>query len=227
MGSVGDAGSERQITNVAAGTEDNDAVNLAQLQEVAKTADNTDHFFQASDDPDNPGVCSYVEGINATAAGEATNAIGDCASAYGSGANAGGANTVAVGHGSTSDGDGSVAVGGMGQAYDEYNSPIYDDNGDPVLIGAQAVAGSTAIGAGAQATGEVSTAIGNGAQALGGNSFAGGYKSRATGDYSVAIGQDAWASGYLSTAVGWLAWATEEGATAFGANAWEIGRAHV
>src|SRR3546814_15610913 len=73
--------------------------------------------------------------------------------------NAVGANTVAVGHGSTSDGDGSVAVGGMGQAYDEYNSPIYDDNGDPVLIGAQAVAGSTAIGAGTQATGEGSTAI--------------------------------------------------------------------
>src|SRR3546814_2281003 len=61
---------------------------LAQLQEVAKTADNTDHFFQASDDPDNPGVGAYVEGINATAAGEATNAIGDGASAYGSGAGA-------------------------------------------------------------------------------------------------------------------------------------------
>src|SRR3546814_6977888 len=67
--SVGSAGNERQITNVAAGTEDTDAVNLAQLQEVAKTADNTDHFFQASDDPDNPGVGAYVEGINATAAG--------------------------------------------------------------------------------------------------------------------------------------------------------------
>src|SRR3546814_2027660 len=37
--SVGSAGNERQITNVAAGTEDTDAVNLAQLQEVAKTAD--------------------------------------------------------------------------------------------------------------------------------------------------------------------------------------------
>ncbi|WP_417471437.1 hypothetical protein [Luteimonas mephitis] len=48
--SVGSAGEERQITNVAAGTEDTDAVN-AQLQEVAKTADNTDHFFKASDDP--------------------------------------------------------------------------------------------------------------------------------------------------------------------------------
>src|SRR3546814_365670 len=84
--SVGSAGNERQITNVAAGTEDTDAVNLAQLQEVAKTADNTDHFFQASDDPDNPGVGAYVEGINATAAGENANAIGDGTSAYGSGA---------------------------------------------------------------------------------------------------------------------------------------------
>src|SRR3546814_13180877 len=83
--SVGDAGSERQITNVAAGTEDNDAVNLAQLQEVAKTADNTDHFFQASDDPDNPGVGAYLEGINAPPAGEASNAIGEGASAYGQG----------------------------------------------------------------------------------------------------------------------------------------------
>src|SRR3546814_3316824 len=47
--SVGSAGNERQVTNVAAGTEDTDAVNLAQLQDVSKTADNTDHFFQARD----------------------------------------------------------------------------------------------------------------------------------------------------------------------------------
>src|SRR3546814_233525 len=60
----------RRITNVSDGIDDNDAVNVAQLQEVAKTADNTDHFFQVSDDPDNPGVGAYVEGINATAAGE-------------------------------------------------------------------------------------------------------------------------------------------------------------
>src|SRR3546814_17301752 len=72
-----------------------------------------------------------------------------------------GGNTVAMGQNSTSNGDGSVAIGGMGQAYDEYNTPIYDENGDPVLIGTQAVVGSTAIGAGAQATGEVSTAVGN------------------------------------------------------------------
>src|SRR3546814_7989764 len=53
---------ERQITHVAAGTEDTDAVNLAQLEEVAKTADNTDYFFKASADPDNDSVGAYVEG---------------------------------------------------------------------------------------------------------------------------------------------------------------------
>src|SRR5690606_36682913 len=79
---------DRQITNVAAGTEDTDAVNLAQLQEVAKTADNTDYFFKASDDPDADSVGAYVEGANATAAGEAASAIGYGASAFGSGANA-------------------------------------------------------------------------------------------------------------------------------------------
>src|SRR3546814_10624570 len=59
--SVGSAGNERQITNVAAGTEDTDAVNKAQLDEVGKTADNTDHFFKATDDPDNPGVGAYAD----------------------------------------------------------------------------------------------------------------------------------------------------------------------
>src|SRR3546814_7838636 len=83
--SVGSAGNERQVTNVAAGTEDTDAENLAQLQEVAKTADNTDHFFPARDDPDNPGVGAYVDGINATAAGEERNDFAAGASANGGG----------------------------------------------------------------------------------------------------------------------------------------------
>src|SRR3546814_14685733 len=37
--SVGSAGNERQVTNVAAGTQDTDAVNLEQLQEVAKRSE--------------------------------------------------------------------------------------------------------------------------------------------------------------------------------------------
>src|SRR3546814_1157304 len=58
------AGNERQVTNVAAGTQDTDAVNLEQLQEVAKTAYNTDYFFKASDDPDTDSVGAYVEGAS-------------------------------------------------------------------------------------------------------------------------------------------------------------------
>ena len=55
--SVGSVGGERQITNVAAGTEDTDAVNKAQLDEVGKTASNTDHFFKATDSEDSGRGC--------------------------------------------------------------------------------------------------------------------------------------------------------------------------
>src|SRR3546814_3796339 len=106
----------RRITNVSDGIDDNDAVNVAQLQEVAKTADNTDHFFQASDDPDNPGVGAYVEGINATAAGENANAIGDGTSAYGSGAYALADGATAVGYNSLATGMNSAAFGQNAQA---------------------------------------------------------------------------------------------------------------
>src|SRR3546814_6828655 len=99
-----------------------DLVNLAQLEEVAKTADNTDYFFKASADPDNDSVGAYVEGANATAAGEAANAIGYGASAFGSGAMAlaeyttvtglyslaSAADATAYGAGSQATGDGST-----------------------------------------------------------------------------------------------------------------------
>ncbi|RBL00050.1 hypothetical protein BRN38_08360, partial [Xanthomonas oryzae pv. oryzae] len=46
--SVGAAGNERQITNVAAGTQGTDAVNLNQLNAVAETAQTTGKYFKAS-----------------------------------------------------------------------------------------------------------------------------------------------------------------------------------
>jgi autotransporter adhesin len=48
---VGSAGNERQITSVAAGSEATDAVNKAQLDAVASTADSTARFFQAQPKP--------------------------------------------------------------------------------------------------------------------------------------------------------------------------------
>ena len=198
--SVGSEGNERQITNVAAGTEDTDAVNKAQLDEVGKTASNTDHFFKATDSEDS-GAGAYVEGDNATAAGEATNAIGNGASAYGSGANAvadgatavgynslaAGQNSAAFGQNAQATGPAAVAVGG--NAVDENGDPLITNGGVPVDTGAtSAGVGGTAVGASAQADGFAATAAGVGAFASGAQSSAFGAVANAIGDYSTAVG---------------------------------------
>ncbi|MGY6002192.1 hypothetical protein ACS9ZK_21460, partial [Stenotrophomonas maltophilia] len=61
---VGSAGSERQVTHVAAGTEGTDAVNKNQLDAVAATADKTSRYFQASGSADSD-AGAYVEGDSA------------------------------------------------------------------------------------------------------------------------------------------------------------------
>ncbi len=72
---VGSAGNERQITSVAAGSEATDAVNKAQLDAVASTADNTARFFQAQPEAgSNAGA--LAEGEGAVASGSSSNAIG-------------------------------------------------------------------------------------------------------------------------------------------------------
>jgi len=79
--SVGGGGAgDRQITNVAAGTELTDAVNLGQLGEAIADATESSKFFQASgNDPSNPtdGIGAFVDGLEATSAGEAS-ACGQC-----------------------------------------------------------------------------------------------------------------------------------------------------
>ncbi|WP_426806276.1 hypothetical protein, partial [Stenotrophomonas sp. SrG] len=52
---------DRQITNVGAGSEDTDAVNVAQLKEVAAVAAPTSKYFQASGSDDSD-AGAYVEG---------------------------------------------------------------------------------------------------------------------------------------------------------------------
>ena len=126
--SVGDASKKitRQITNVAAGTQDTDAVNVAQLKAVS-SAINTDitasktHFYSVNSTDekaknyDNKGAT----GANALAAGVGANADKASAVAIGDTAYAGSANGVAIGTGSwirSSDGKpnangGDVAIG--------------------------------------------------------------------------------------------------------------------
>ena len=76
--SVGAAeyGLTRQITSVAAGTEDTDAVNVGQLKGVAAVADATAKRFQATGSS-NSDAGALAEGDEALAAGEAANAIGN------------------------------------------------------------------------------------------------------------------------------------------------------
>ncbi|RBI65144.1 hypothetical protein BRL76_00755, partial [Xanthomonas oryzae pv. oryzae] len=76
----------RRITNVTAGVNATDAVNVAQLRHVADVAENTAQFFKAS--PGEESVGAYVEGDSALAAGEGANAVGTATTALGTGANA-------------------------------------------------------------------------------------------------------------------------------------------
>src|SRR3546814_13637107 len=68
--SVGRAGNERQVTNVAAGTEDTDAVNKSQLDEVAGSVDELADTVVQYDDEDKATV---------TLAGEEGTVIGNVA----------------------------------------------------------------------------------------------------------------------------------------------------
>src|SRR3546814_666404 len=172
------------------------AVNLAQLQEVAKTADNTDYVFKASADPDSDSVGAYVEGANATAAGEAANAIGFGTTAFGSGAmavseytTAGGFNSVASGSSSTAYGAGSEASGTSSTAIGGYAQIFNGNTGEienvPTLASGQE---STALGAGAQALGYASVALGSTSYAAGDLSLA--IVGRAYGEWSMALGRN-------------------------------------
>ncbi|MUP59804.1 hypothetical protein C3L56_07350, partial [Veillonellaceae bacterium M2-4] len=139
----------RQITNVAAGSEDTDAVNVAQLKALNTKVDKgAVHYFS----------------VNSTDQGKDSNwkndgATGEDAVAIGNGAQAQGASSVALGHGAQAQGPVSTALGHGAQAQG-YVSTALGYN-------AQATGGSSvALGHGAQAQGASSVALGYGAQAL-------------------------------------------------------------
>lgn len=122
--SVGDVGFERQIVNVAPGTESTDAVNKQQLDAVSEVATVTSRYFKAAASVDgDAGVA--IDGDGAVAAGESASAFGDAAIAIGKRANAlengavalGGdalvlaADSVALGSGSRAIESGVISVG--------------------------------------------------------------------------------------------------------------------
>ena len=182
--SIGTVADTRQLTNVAAGSEDTDAVNVAQLKglktlldtKTENLEDNSKGYFHANmkeaTDPtwNNYGLMSDTGGAGgyySVAAGVEAQVSKDAEKA------------VAIGYRTKTKQKGGIAVG-------------YDTVSD----GERAVA----IGQDAVAKGVDATALGFNAQALNAQSLALGNQAKATGAWSIAIAQDTEASGHLSLA---------------------------
>lgn len=166
--SIGNGGASRQITNVAAGSEDSDAVNLAQLKNAmthyysVKTTSDTDaaggnNYLNDGATGNNAlaaGVSAVATGDNATAVGTNTYASGTNASAYGYRAVASGSGSVAIGSGTSAQQEGSVAIGGHTQG------------SHAVQVGTDSTAQSAySVAVGGHAKGEYSVEVGYGSTA--------------------------------------------------------------
>ncbi len=222
--SVGTAGGERQIVNVAAGTQAADAVNVLQLNSAGFTTNPTTGLVT------NPAVtytdqarggivlggsggtvvsnlAAGVAPTDAVNVGQLASATGDTRYFKADGLNDGSDDAQATGAES-------VAAGASAIASEQQTSAFGND-------ARAAAAFATAIGHSAQATGTASTALGQFSQAVGINSVAVGSDAQATATSATAIGQASLASGASSTALGQASVAAGVGALAagFGANA--------
>ena len=205
--SVGRNDGTRQITNLAAGTEDTDAVNVAQLK-----AAETHYFSVNADHSSSPAGTNYAndgaKGENAMAAGVGANAKGKYATAL-TGGNASGDYSFAVGLETTAAGPHSIAMGMNTTANGDYSTAKGKNttaDGDY----------STAMGYSTTASGESSAAMGNFSIASGVASAAIGYSTTASGESSIAMGDSATASGKSSTAMGYSTAASGIMSTAMG-----------
>ncbi|WP_432756927.1 YadA-like family protein [Burkholderia cenocepacia] len=169
--SVGSAAQQRQITNLAAGTQNTDAVNLGQMNTALSTkVDNT--YFK----------------VNSTAAGSVVTsansiAIGPGASATPAGAV--GSNSIAIGNGAAAGGTDSIMIG---------TNARHAGSGGTVVGGnasAMGGGGAAAFGLNSAAGGVSSLALGTGALASGRNSVALGGGSVANADNTVSVGSTA------------------------------------
>ncbi|PZR38759.1 YadA-like family protein [Paraburkholderia fungorum] len=231
--SVGSTTAQRQIVNVAAGTQNTDAVNVAQLKAAGLTTDtsgNATNSFVAYDDS-TKGKISLGGGVAGTTI---TNVKAGALSATSTDAVNGSqlfaTNTNVTNLTSTVN---SMATGNavINSAYIKTNGAndgtdnAVNNVSDGVVIGANAKAdtagagvGVIAIGSGAHAgsyglTG--ATALGAGSSSLY-NGTAIGYSAKSTARQTVAVGMNSAASQSESTALGFNASASAIGSSAFG-----------
>ena len=211
--SVGDASKSirRQITNVAAGTIDTDAVNVAQLKTASAAAQTKYYSVKNTSAATATGPGSNVNndgatkpnamamGVNASATGEQAIAIGSGDS--GQNTTASGEQSIAIGANVESSGNSSIAIGGddlddaskvngVNALFNTYTGSIgglvtVGDYSDHTESGGAA---SVAIGVKAHSKGNLSTAVGVRSSSSGDASSAFGMGSSASQKGSVALG---------------------------------------
>lgn len=173
--SVGDASKHmtRQITNVAAGKEDTDAVNVAQLKSAQI------HYYSMNPKSDvATGTDSNYNNNGAT-----------------------GNDAIAIGPFASAKGQHSLALGYKAQTTHLEGKDSQDDN-TAVGYNSQSGYRSTALGYNSKATGRYAVALGTDALANQDNSTAIGMNAQAEGKQATALGSLAKASGESATAVG-------------------------
>ncbi|MDP8174457.1 YadA-like family protein [Phocoenobacter skyensis] len=208
---IGDAESNktRQITGLAAGTDDDDAVNVAQLKKAvagvgagAGTGGATpkNYFHVNATNQVQPGNTTNLDSVDGIGG-----ATGEYSTAIGINAQANQKNSIAIGNGATTV-----------DFSDILNTRVNESTFGTIAIGNNVTAegaGSVAIG------GKNNTVTGMRAVAIGGS------HNRALGRNSTAMGQSTTASGTDSTAMGWYASAAGRASTAMGWRASAVGEA--
>ena len=225
----------RQIIGVAAGREDTDAVNVAQLKALRQdlqtdVANGKTHYYSvrsSAQDEDSNYNNNGAKGENALAAGSYASALKDSV-AVGREAQANDMRSVAIGMGaktfSKADSQAAIDTAGGNTAIG-YNAQAgaKDQLGLATAVGKDAKAtgwGSSAYGVGADAHSSWSTALGNQSRAnetkgIGGTAI--GTTAKADESYATAVGLGAEATAINSTALGMQAKATQRNSVALGA----------
>ena len=219
----------RQLNNLAAGTLDTDAVNVAQLKAATQKVNVHDYSVWS---PNTETDTNYTNGgavaKNSLAAGVSAKATGDSAVAIGDGAQAEGKGATVIGKNAKATGQYATAFGGL-ETTDKKTGKLVN------IVNTASGNSATAFGQGAQARGDASLAFGHNTiaggddgsgqqsvafgedtQALGGRSLAFGEKTIAKYNDSVAFGNDTRASSTGATAFGNRTRALAQYSTAWG-----------
>ena len=214
--SDGTVNGTRQIIGVAAGTNDTDAVNVAQLK-AAMTQNGSIHDYSVNS-TDTAADTNYsnagATGKNALAAGVSAKATGDSSVAIGNGALAEGKGATVIGKNAKATGQYATAFGGL-ETTDKKTGKLVN------IVNTASGNSATAFGQGAQARGDASLAFGHntiagGADGSGQQSVAFGEDTQALGGRSLAFGEKTVAKYNDSVAFGNDTRASSTGATAFG-----------